>query len=526
LHKIKSTYLNFIPNNELVYCNFTMEKDNTTYKLPIGWVEVEIQDVTIISTGCTPSKRRSNYYGGSYPFYKPSDLNAGFVYKAQEHLSMEGKNVARILPTDSILVTSIGSTIGKAGLIKKEGAFNQQINGIIPLISLPLFYYYQIIDSSFQRKLIGNSSATTVPIINKSKFGKLSLKLAPLEEQQRIVSKIEKLFSELNHAEKELQKGKHQLEICRQALLKNAFTGKLLSKDSELKYNWRRINLGDVIIKSSHKAKPDNNSELKFIGLECINANSLKLKSAYLFKNYSSSANYFKKGDILYSRMRPNLNKVYKTEFDGVCSGEFFVLEVLEIINTDFLKYLLHSSEFVRYATKKAAGDRPRLSFKDFCNYQFYIPKIEEQNLIVQEIESRITLMENLNDSITTGLKKIVTFQDAILKKAFEGSLLPQNSNDESAVDLLTRIRVEKTAFLESQKKALINSPKMKTAIDNKKTILEILTGLDSPISAHDLWQQSIYNEDIEEFYAELKKNDNKIEEIRIGMDIKLKLKP
>jgi type I restriction enzyme S subunit len=152
-----------------------MEKGEQIYKLPEGWIETSIDVLAVVLTGNTPSKKYLSYYGGNLPFCKPSDLNTGIVYRAKEHLSDEGRAVARTLPKDSVLVTSIGATIGKTGLIKKEGAFDQQINGIIPFVSFPLFYYYQILEGSFQRRIVENSSATTVPIINKSKFGKLKL---------------------------------------------------------------------------------------------------------------------------------------------------------------------------------------------------------------------------------------------------------------------------------------------------------------------------------------------------------------
>lgn len=198
-----------------------MEKGKQINILPEGWIEIPLDEIAILSTGNTPSKKYSDYYGGDFPFYKPSDLDTGIVYSSKETLTDEGKSIARIIPSNSILVTSIGATIGKTGIVKKEGAFNQQINAIIPILFLPLFYYYQILEGTFQRRLKKNSSATTVPIINKTKFGKLTLKLAPLQEQRRIVSKIESLFSELDHAEKGLKIAQQQLEVYRHALLKN-----------------------------------------------------------------------------------------------------------------------------------------------------------------------------------------------------------------------------------------------------------------------------------------------------------------
>lgn len=499
-----------------------------TYKLPEGWIWTTVGELGIVTSGGTPSTRNPDFWGDEIAWITPADLSnyhEMYISKGSRNISKLGLDYssATVLPKGSVLFSS-RAPIGYVAIAKNEIATNQGFKNLIVskyLCAEYIYYYFKTIKPLAERI----ASGTTFLELSAQKFSQIPIPLAPLNEQYRIIAKVEEFFSELDHAEEGLKKAKQQLEIYRQVLLTSVFEGKSISENTEPKSNWKLIKIGDIVVRKKRKAKPDNDSKLKFIGLESIESNSLKLKSIDLYKNYYSTANHFKKDNILYSRMRPNLNKVYKTEFDGVCSGEFFVLECLEVINIDFFKYLLHSSEFVKYATQKATGDRPRLYFKDFADYQFYIPKIEDQNLIVQDLDSRFTLIDNLNVSITIGLKKIEAFRKVILKKAFEGNLLQQNSNDKSANNLLIQIQIEKNAFLELQKKAKKNRPKMEKIIENKKTVLEILKETDTPISAHELWQQSINNEDIEEFYAELKRIDNKIEEIRDGMDIKLRLK-
>ncbi|MCB9347993.1 MAG: restriction endonuclease subunit S [Lewinellaceae bacterium] len=182
-----------------------------------------------VITGKTPSKKQSEFYGEDYPFYKPTDLNQGVsVRDSIDGLTEKGLKHTRFLPAKSILVTCIGATIGKTGLIKKAGSCNQQINAIIPYSGIaPLFIYYQIISSEFQRRIVENASSTTLPILNKSKFQRLGFKVAPLPEQHRIVAKIEELFSELDNGIANLEKAKAQLKVYRQAVLKSAFEGKL-----------------------------------------------------------------------------------------------------------------------------------------------------------------------------------------------------------------------------------------------------------------------------------------------------------
>ena len=182
--------------------------DNGQYgKLPKGWCLCKLGDIGEIVTGSTPTKDISEYYGGIIPFYKPADLENGICVKdASDHLSILGYEQARKIPAYSILVTCIGATIGKTGLIIAEGSCNQQINAIIPNeTTYAKFLYYTCISDYMQKEIKLNASATTLPILNKGNFAKLLFPLPPLTEQHRIVAKIEDLFSLLDNIQKSLE---------------------------------------------------------------------------------------------------------------------------------------------------------------------------------------------------------------------------------------------------------------------------------------------------------------------------------
>jgi len=168
--------------------------DEIPFEIPANWKWVRIGSIGITVTGGTPSKAHPAYYGGSYPFFKPSDLDAGrHITKASEYLTEAGKNVARQLQQGSILVCCIGS-IGKAAIIDTDGTANQQITALTPLESDSDYLLYAIASGAFQHQLEQGSRATTVSIINKSKFDNCILPLPPLAEQKRIASKLEELL--------------------------------------------------------------------------------------------------------------------------------------------------------------------------------------------------------------------------------------------------------------------------------------------------------------------------------------------
>lgn len=181
-------------------------EDEILFVLPDGWVWSRLGSVFSTVTGSTPSTKDSSLYGDEYPFYKPTDLDAGFeVYRAEDSVSEKGYLSGRGLPDKSVLVTCIGATIGKTGYIRNAGICNQQINAILPNADVSSEYTYFCMCSEFEQQQIWtNSSATTLPILNKSKFDNLLFPVPPKEQQVLIVGKIKELlcFVEIIQAEK------------------------------------------------------------------------------------------------------------------------------------------------------------------------------------------------------------------------------------------------------------------------------------------------------------------------------------
>ncbi len=175
-------------------------------KLPKGWCACRLKDICLVVTGSTPSKSNAAYYGGYVPFYKPVDLDAGrFVEESTEYLSEAGKKVSRVIPKGSTAICCIGS-VGKVGYITKEGVTNQQINSAIPIeVINSVFLYYTCLSPSFYDELQACSSAITISIVNKSKLENIVIPLPPIAEQERIVAKIEDLFSSLDEIQESLE---------------------------------------------------------------------------------------------------------------------------------------------------------------------------------------------------------------------------------------------------------------------------------------------------------------------------------
>ena len=203
------------------------------FEIPENWVWTILGNIGEIITGTTPPKDNKEYYGGNIPFYKPTDLDGGIMTNyALDTLTDVGYEQCRKLPSESVLVTCIGATIGKVGVIRVAGACNQQINAIIPSTIVDYRYLYYALTSDFlQREILEHSSSTTLPIINKGKFSELPFPLPSLGEQNRIVIEVEKWLDFIADIEAEKDELESHIKKTTSKILDLAISGKLVPQD-------------------------------------------------------------------------------------------------------------------------------------------------------------------------------------------------------------------------------------------------------------------------------------------------------
>jgi len=467
--------------------NSTLNTQNST--LPEGWVWVRLGEIAEIITGNTPSKKDSANYGNYIPFVKPPELNDCVINSAEDSLSKKGAKLARIIPPESVLVSCIGN-LGKTGINSVPVAFNQQINSVIfPKDKISPrygFYYFQTIE--IKKYLYKIASATTLPIVNKSKFKTVPFPLPPLPEQQRIVSKIEELFTKLDAGVDALKKAKEQIKRYRQAVLKYAFEGKLTEEWREA--NRDKLESASVLlerIKEERKKKlgkkyrelpPIETSELpelpkgwmwvrvKDIGEVVTGTTPSKTKQEYYGKDYPffkptdlNAGYYVKKSEdslskegISKARLLPSKSilvtcigaTIGKTGFiriPGASNQQINAIIPYDSILPEYIYFICISPQFQKSIVGNASATTlPILNKSSFEVLLLPLPPLAEQQKIVEEIERRFSVADEVEKAIDNSLKQAERLRQSILKKAFEGKLVPQDPNDEPAEKLLKRI--------------------------------------------------------------------------------------
>jgi type I restriction enzyme S subunit len=359
---------------------------------------------------------------------------------------------------------------------------------------------------TFENDIAGKGTGTTFNAITGAQLKEFPIPLPPLPEQHRIVAKIEELFTRLDAGVEALKKIKAQLKRYRQAVLKYAFEGKLTQKWREA--NKEKLEPASVLLErireqrkqkaktvganlrvrpkeeQTHRSAPtidtselpglpegcvwtklgevvadvekvnpkDNaNREFLYLDIASIDNSQQRITSPkkYLGKDAPSRARQLvKSGDILFSTVRTYLKNIAVVNeiYDGqIASTGFCVIRPHDLIHKRLIFYLAQTDFFLNPLTQIQRGTSyPAVRDSDVFAQVIPLSPFPEQHKIVEEIERRFSVADNIERTVDHSLKQAERLRQSILKKAFEGRLVPQDPTDEPASVLLGRIKEEK----------------------------------------------------------------------------------
>jgi len=351
-----------------------------------------------------------------------------------------------------------------------------------------LCYYLNIFD--FHNYVTG----TTRLKLNQSPMRQIPIPLPPLSEQHRIVNKIEELFTKLDAGVDALKKIKIQLKRYRQAVLKNAFEGKLTQqwreahkeelepasvllekikeqrkKESkgkfielppiatselpELPEGWVWTRLGEISIKIHYgytaRAK-ENNVGPKLLRITDIQNNSVNWNSVPYCKidNFEREKYLLNEGDLVFARTGATVGKSYLLKGDvpeAVFASYLIRTIITNSISKKYVFQFFQSNFYWDQIQKAKVGvGQPNVNAQLLSRLLIPLSPLPEQHQIVAEIERRLSVADQLEKVVEQSLKQAERLRQSILKRAFEGKLVPQDPTDEPAEKLLERIREEK----------------------------------------------------------------------------------
>lgn len=224
---------------------------------------------------------------------------------------------------------------------------------------------------------------------------------------------------------------------------------------------WLQIKLGSVIeYGKTDKVQPHEVADDTWVlELEDIEKNSSKLlkKISFRERQSKSTKNRFEKGDVLYGKLRPYLNKVLIANEDGISSTEILPLKTNEYLNNMYLFFWLKSPVFLQYVTQVGYGvNMPRLGTKDGKNAPFVLAPLSEQKVIAQLLDTSFQGLSQIQARLDAIPKLIEKFRQSVLKSyLLEGDVAYKSYILGDIVDIISGVAFKKAQYTESGSKLL-----------------------------------------------------------------------
>lgn len=439
------------------------EKIKYEYEIPVGWSLVEFpQTFQSVSLNGIKIKQKQYQQNGKYPVVdQGQDLIGG--YYDNDELVVSG-NPPFVIFGDH---TKVKKYVNFKFIAGADGV---KVLKPYSLLDPKLFFYFL-----HCIKLPDKGYARHYQFLSDADFP-----LPPLAEQHRIVAKIEELFSSLDKGIESLKTAQAQLKTYRQAVLKWAFEGKLTNenvKDGELPEGWKWEKLTSIASaidpQPSHRTPPIDINGVPYVGIGDVdfekgvfnfeNARRVSKKVLDEHKERYSLEN----GDFVIGKIG-TIGKPFKIpieRFYTLSANIVLIKPNAHLCSGDYLFYL-SSSNIIEKQFKEGSKATTQAAFgiKKVRTLRIPLPpNLVEQKNIVAEIEKRLSVCDKLEESIEQSLSQAEALRQSILKKAFEGKLVPQDPSDEPASVLLEKIKTDR-ALRQAQGPKAVVSKKVTTA--------------------------------------------------------------
>jgi len=460
--------------------------------LPKTWTYALIEDIAEVGQGGTPSTLKKEYWDGDIPWVRSGEIKWNRITSSNSKITKLGldNSSAKLLPKGTILLamTGEGNTRGRSAIVDRECAANQSCAHIIVNSNLLnnefLFYFFRHEYQNIRQIKKGSNQ----PGLNTSIIKGFFIPLPPIEEQNRIVSKLEKLLVNVKKGIDDFIRIQKLLKQYRHSILKSAFEGKLTAnwrkenkltnennlsiiqnhKSSKLDNKPSIIHLNQLIIPDSWKSvrlaeitnkinpgfpygkynknsgiphlRPMNinitgeidMSEVKYVGVDEYDR---LLKGDILFNNTNSPALVGKTSVI-----KENTNWAYSNHMTRIRFNK-------EIVNPEWIAYSLHTLFLEGFFRMKCNNHVSQASINStFLAQNVFIPlpPIEEQTIMVNIINRCLKIISESEKNIEKNIHNSNILRQSNLKNAFEGKLVKQNSTEEPPLVLLDKIKNEK----------------------------------------------------------------------------------
>lgn len=447
--------------------NALVPKEEQPYKISNNWCWVRLGNITQIKGGKRIPKGTSLLKENTgYKYIRVTDMKNGTVLNDDIHYiskDIYNKISNYTISKNDIYITCAG-TIGRVGIIPVEfdGANLTENADKIIIKHINKNLLVKVLSSYIVQKQIQEVITTGCqPKLAIKKIEQLKIPLPPINEQQRIVERIESLFVKLDRAKELIENTLAQFEQNKMAILHKAFTGELTAKwrkENNIDLSsWKDVIMQDICEKIVCGKTPtgyiSKTGEIPYLKVYNIVDNKIDFnKTAQFIPNKihkeKLKSSILKPNDIIMNIVGPPLRKIaiIPDNYPEWNMNQAIVrFRVKKDVMYKFIYYILIYPKTLDNIINKTKGvvGQANISITQSRNIQIKLPTVEEQQEIVNILD-RLLAKYNKIKNLEQQLEKIELLKKAILAKAFRGELGTNNPDEESAENLLKEILAEK----------------------------------------------------------------------------------
>ena len=375
----------------------------------------KLSDIYELQMGKTPSRDISDYWAdGQYDWISIADLSKceKYINQTKERITNRAieESGIKVIPTDTIIM-SFKLSIGKVAITQRPVYSNEAIMAFIDkgvTYILPQYAFYLF---SAQKWDKGTNRAVMGATLNKATLSQYRVSIHNADEQAEIVNRLNKITDLINFRRKQVQK------------IDDLVKSQFIEMFGDVVYNnkrWVVFPMSTVAPIKAFKGEVEAvDGKVWLLNLDMIEAHTGDVQEEVLvgIDDIGASTVAFNRDNILYSKLRPYLNKVVYPKKTGYATSELLPLRPdINLLNKVFFTALLRSDAFVHFIREQVAGAKmPRVSMDIFKKFDVICPPIELQNQFAHFVEQTNKSKFRIKQS----LEKLETCYNAMLQKYF-----------------------------------------------------------------------------------------------------------